>query len=136
MREAAVAGLATRLLATGQVSKESLRWEKIMRVSVDGDADRNCALVDGAVLADRFVRARTLWRPEGISEIFVASASPDAVGLSSVVGLLSSTPRFTPYGLHLGLTDPSEAETAPTVPLVPGLVAPVGMAEKRRMQPG
>ena len=48
MREAAVAGLATGLLATGQVSKESLRREKILRVSVDGDADRDCALVDMA----------------------------------------------------------------------------------------
>lgn len=136
MREATVAGLATGLLATGQVSKESLRREKILRVSVNGDADRDCALVDVAVSADRFVGARALWRPEEISEIFVASASLDAVGLSSVAGLLDPTPRSAPYGLHLRLTAPERAKTVLTVPLAPGLVVPIGVAKKRHVQSG
>ncbi|MBA3472604.1 MAG: NAD(+)/NADH kinase [Rubrobacter sp.] len=136
MREATVAGLATGLVATGQAGGEALRREKILRVGVNGEADRDCALVDVAVSADRFVGARALWRPDEISEIFVASASPDAVGLSSVAGLLDPTPRSAPYGLHLRLTAPEEAETVLTVPLAPGLVVPVGVAEKRRLQPG
>lgn len=136
MREATVAGLATGLVATGEVEGEALRREKILRVGVNGEADRDCALVDVAISADRFVGARALWRPGEISEIFVTSASPDAVGLSSVAGLLDPTPRSAPYGLHLRLTDPQEAETVLTVPLAPGLVVPVGVAEKSRMQPG
>lgn len=136
MREATVAGLATGLVATGQAGGEALRREKILRVGVNGEADRDCALVDVAVSADRFVGARALWRPEEISEIFVASASPDAVGLSSVAGLLDPTPRSAPYGLHLRLTAPEEAETVLTVPLAPGLVVPIGVAKKRRVQPG
>ena len=87
-------------------------------------------------LGGSLLRIRALWRPEEISEIFVASASPEAIGLSSVVGLLDPTPRSAPYGLHLRLTDPKEAETVLTVPLAPGLVVPVGVAEKRRVQPG
>ena len=136
MREATVAGLATGLVASGQTGEEALRREKILRVGVNGKADRDCALVDVAVSADRFVGARALWRPGEISEIFVASASPDAVGLSSVAGLLDPTPRSAPYGLHLRLADPREAETVLTVPLAPGLVVPVGVVEKRRVQPG
>lgn len=136
MREATVAGLATGLVATGQAGGEALRREKILRVGVNGEADRDCALVDVAVSADHFVGARALWRPEEISEIFVASASQDAVGLSSVAGLLDPTPRSAPYGLHLRLTAPEEAETVLTVPLAPGLVVPIGVAKKRRVQPG
>jgi hypothetical protein len=136
MREATVAGLATGLVASGQTGEEALRREKILRVGVNGEVDRDCALVDVAVSADRFVGARALWRPEEISEIFVASASPDAVGLSSVAGLLDPTPRSAPYGLHLRLTDPEEAETVLTVPLAPGLVVPVGVSETRRVLPG
>jgi hypothetical protein len=136
MREATVAGLATGLVASGQTGEEALRREKILRVGVNGKADRDCALVDVAVSADRFVGARALWRPGEISEIFVASASPDAVGLSSVAGLLDPTPRSAPYGLHLRLTDPREAETVLTVPLAPGLVVPVGVAESRRIELG
>jgi predicted polyphosphate/ATP-dependent NAD kinase len=136
MREATVAGLATGLIATGQAGDEAVRQEKILRVGVNGEADRDCALVDVAVSADRFVGARALWRPDEISEIFVASALPDAVGLSSVAGLLDPTPRSAPYGLHLRLTAPEDAETVLTVPLAPGLVVPVGVAEKRRLQPG
>jgi predicted polyphosphate/ATP-dependent NAD kinase len=136
MREATVAGLATGLVATGQAGEEALRQEKILRVGVNGEADRDCALVDVAVSADRFVGARALWRPDEISEIFVASASPDAVGLSSVAGLLDPTLRSVPYGLYLRLANPEEAKTVLTVPLAPGLVVPVGVAEKRRVQPG
>lgn len=136
MREATVAGLATGLVAKGEIEGEALRREKILRVSVNGEPDRDCALVDVAVSADRFVGARALWRPGEISEIFVASASPEAVGLSSVAGLLDPTPRSAPYGLHLRLTDPKEAETVVTVPLAPGLVVPIGVAEKKRMYPG
>jgi predicted polyphosphate/ATP-dependent NAD kinase len=136
MREATVAGLATGLVATGQVGDEVLRREKVLRVGLNGNPDRDCALVDVAVSADLFVGARALWRAGEISEVFVASASPNAVGLSSVAGLLGPIPRSASYGLHIRLTDPEEAETVLTVPLAPGLVVPVGVAETKRLEPG
>jgi len=83
-----------------------------------------------------FVGARALWRAGEISEIFVASASPNAVGLSSVAGLLEPIPRSASYGLHIWLTAPEEAETVLTVPLAPGLLVPVGVAATRRIEPG
>jgi predicted polyphosphate/ATP-dependent NAD kinase len=136
MREATIAGIATGLIATGQIGAEALRREKILRVSLNGEPDHDCALVDVAMNSERFVGARALWRPRNISEILVSSARPDAVGLSSIAGLLDPTPRDAPHGLHIRLCPPESAETVLTVPLAPGLVVPVGVEEFKRVAPG
>lgn len=136
MREATVAGIATGLVATGKVGDEALRREKILRVGLNGDTTHDCALVDVAVNSERFVGARALWRPRNISEIVVSSARPDAVGLSSIAGLLDPTSRDAPHGLHIRLVAPEDAETVLTVPLAPGLVVPVGVEEVNRIEPG
>ena len=136
MREATIAGIATGLIATGQIGAEALRREKILRVSLNGVLDHDCALVDVAMNSERFVGARALWRPRNISEILVSSARPDAVGLSSIAGLLDPTPRDAPHGLHIRLCPPDSAETVLTVPLAPGLVVPVGVEGFSRISPG
>ncbi len=136
MREATVAGIATGLVATGKVADEALRREKILRVGLNGDAHHDCALVDVAMSKERFVGARALWRPRSISEVVISSARSDAVGLSSIAGLLDPTPRDAPHGLHLRLAPPESAETVLTVPLAPGLVVPVGVREINRVAPG
>ena len=136
MREATVAGIATGLVATGRIGGEALRREKILRVGVNGEENRDCALVDVAANSERFVGARALWRPRNISEIVVSSARPDAVGLSSIAGLLEPTGRDAPHGLHVRLAPPDEARTVLTGPLAPGLVVPVGVEEVNRIEPG
>src|SRR5215210_461685 len=136
MQEATVAGLAAGLVATGQVGEEALCREKILYVSVDGEHDGDCALVDVAVNAECFVGARALWRAADISEIVVSSASPEAVGLSSIAGLLDPVERSTPHGLHVRLAPPEEADTVLTVPLAPGLMAPIGIVESRHVASG
>lgn len=136
MREATVAGIATGLVATGEVGNGALRREKILRVGLNGDANHDCALVDVALNSERFVGARALWRPRNISEIVVSSARPDAVGLSSIAGLLDPTPRDAPHALHVRLGPPESADTVLTVPLAPGLVVPVGVEEINRLEPG
>ena len=136
MREATVAGIATGLVATGQVGDEALRREKILRVALNGDGGKDCALVDVALNSERFVGARALWRPRNISEVVVSSARPDSIGLSSVAGLLDPTPREAPHGLHVIFAPPEDAETVLTVPLAPGLVVPVGIEGVSRIGPG
>ena len=86
-----------------------------------------------AVSVERFVGARALWRAGDISEIVVAYARPDAVGLSSIAGLLDPSGRDAPHGLHV---PPDRARTVLDVPLVPGLVVPVGVEETSRVEPG
>lgn len=133
-REATVAGLATGLVATGALGESVVRREKSLRVSVNGEED--AALVDVAVCRERWIGARALYDPGAVSGIFVASAAPHAVGLSSVAGLLDPVSRDDPHGLHVGLADPDDAETVLSVPLAPGLISRVGVASHRRLKPG
>lgn len=133
MREATVAGMAAGLVARCRIGEEALRREKILRVDVNGEMNKDCALVDVAVNSERFVGARALWRPREISEVVVSSARPDAVGLSSIAGLLEPTVQD---GLHIRLVPPDVARTVLTVPLAPGLVVPVGVEEVNRLEPG
>ncbi len=134
-REATVAGLAVGLVATGRVSpRRVVRREKLLRVTAAERTD--CALVDVALTPDRFVGAKALWRPEDLSEAFVALADPCAVGLSGIAAQLDPIPRRSPWWLHLHLAPPEGAASVVTAPLAPGLVVEVGVDEVHRLQPG
>lgn len=135
MREATVAGIATGLVATGQLGEDVLRREKILHVGLNGDPDYDCALVDVAVCSERFVGARAVWRAEDVSELFVTSASPHAVGFSSVAGLLDQISRNEEHGLHVRLTNSDDSDLALTIPLAPGLVVPIYVSEHQHIQP-
>jgi hypothetical protein len=136
LRETTVAGLATGLVATGRGGPDALRRESALAVSVDG-APPDLALVDVAVTRDRVVGARALWRGAEVSELLVAFASPSSIGLSSVAGMLASTPRGGGRGLYVRLAGEDEpAIAAPQVALAPGLVAAVRVAEVRELAPG
>jgi ATP-NAD kinase N-terminal domain len=137
LREATVAGLATGLVAAGRLGGEGLvRRAKRLEVAVGGGPVRETALVDVAVTAERWVGSRALWRAGAISEALVTFASPSAVGLSAVAAAVGPVPRAAPFGLHLRLAPPEEAPRVVTVPLAPGLVADVGVADARRVAPG
>ena len=135
LREATVAGLALGLVATGHGGPQALRREKLLEVSVNGEP-RDVALVDVATSYQRFVGARAVWHAGDISELVVAFASPSAVGLSSIAGLIDPVGRYAPYGLHVRLGDPETAPLRLVVPLAPGLVVPVGVEWHRRLEPG
>jgi predicted polyphosphate/ATP-dependent NAD kinase len=129
MREATVAGLAVGLLATGRVPAGA-GLVRADALSVEVGERRELALVDVAVSRARFVGSRALWRAADVSELFVAVASPGAVGLSAIAGLLAPGP------LHVHLAPPDEAAVVLEVPLAPGLVVPVGVAEYRALPVG
>ncbi len=149
LREATAAGLALGLVATAKLGSTALRREKILRVSgarrlVHGRDDdpgsdpswEDCALVDVALTREPWVGARALWRPETITEAVVAIGEPGAVGLSALAALLDPVPREARRGLHIVLAPAEEAETVVRVPLAPGRIVPVGVAELRRLEPG
>lgn len=137
MREATVAGLALGLLVTGKLpAGEIVKQRKVLRIAVNGEEASDCALVDAAVSGERFIGARALWKSGSVSELFVSMAAPDAVGLSSIAGMLDPVSRDDEHGLHLKLCPPEEAKWVVNVPLAPGLIVPVGVSEKSRMQPG
>jgi predicted polyphosphate/ATP-dependent NAD kinase len=129
MREATVAGLAVGLVATGRVpSQTGVTRTDALRVQVS--ERQEVALVDVAVSRARFVGSRAVWRAADVSELFVALSTPGAVGLSSIAGLLAPGP------LHVRLAPPEEAALVLHVPLAPGLITPVGVAEYRALEPG
>jgi predicted polyphosphate/ATP-dependent NAD kinase len=137
LREATVAGLATGLVATGRVaSAAEPRPEKLIAVSRNGEARADCALVDVALGAARWVGARAIWRIGDIRELYVTFARPDSVGLSSIAGQLEPVARTARHGLRVRLVDPARAPIVLLVPVAPGLVAPVGVAGFERIEPG
>lgn len=138
MREATVAGLALGLLVTGKIAADRvLKSQKVLRVGVNDDSRRDLALVDVAASSERFVGSRALWKPGTVTELIVAAASPDAVGLSSVAGLLDPVARDAPHGLYLRLSEPEKADNVVNnVPLSPGLVIGLGVREYRRIEAG
>jgi predicted polyphosphate/ATP-dependent NAD kinase len=99
-REATIAGLATGLVATGKVpAAEATLRNKILRLGMDG-VHHDLAVVDISVSKNRWVGSKALWRPEDLDQIFVTFAEADAIGLSSVAGLIRPLSRRAAHGLQ------------------------------------
>lgn len=139
LREATVTGLAAGLVALGRVPPDvGLRRNKLIRVTSSGGVPAEIALVDVCVSNLTHIGARALWQPETLSELVVAFAEPDAIGLSSIAGLLRPVSRDAKQGLYLRLAPPRSPGVLATVtaPIGPGLVAEVGVAAIEDLPPG
>ncbi|MCK9284608.1 MAG: NAD(+)/NADH kinase [Rhodocyclaceae bacterium] len=141
LREPTIVGLAAGLYATGQMpASAALVANKAIDVLVrhrDGTEIRDLALVDAVVSADRHVGARALWKPESLHAVYATYASPEAVGLSSIGGLLLPVGRREPGGLAVHIaTDPGAAQFSLNVPLAPGMMRCVPIAGWQRMIAG
>lgn len=135
-REATIAGIATGLVAAGKISAaDSTVRNKILRLEIDG-VPHDLAVVDISVSENRWVGSKALWRPEALDQIFVAFAEPDAIGLSSVAGLIRPTSRRAPHGLRIDLAPPDRAKVTMMCPIAPGLILPVGIEHVQEIYPG
>ncbi len=136
MREATIAGIASALVATGQVPLEvATRRNKALRVDVNG-VESDLALVDLCASTEIWIGSRALWRAEGLDQLFLAFAEADAVGLSSIGGLVNPISREVEGGLLLNLTEPHNAKTVVAAPLAPGLIVDIGVESVREIRPG
>lgn len=136
IREATVAGLAAGLVAMEQVSvSEVCSRSKILHVDKNG-MQEDVALVDICHSSAGWVGSKALWHVDSLKELFVAFAEVDAVGLSSIAGLIRPICRCSPYGLRLRLAPPGEGLMTVTAPIAPGLMAPVGIASVREIRRG
>jgi hypothetical protein len=137
VREATVAGLALGLVATGRLeAEEATRPERALRVEDAAGRARDLALVDVAVSRSRVVGARALWRAGDVSELLVAFAEPDAIGLSAVAAALGAEGRGGASGLRVRLVHAEEADLVVDVPLAPGLIVRMGVAGHEPLRPG
>ncbi|SNR64916.1 Predicted polyphosphate- or ATP-dependent NAD kinase [Haloechinothrix alba] len=128
LREATVAGVAAGLVATGAVDPATATTRARI-LDVDAGDRRERALVDVGVCAAHFVGSRALWDPTAVSEIYCAFAEPDAVGLSSIAGLICPSPREKPQGVVLRLGSVDSAPVVVRAPIAPGVVLPVGVLD-------
>ncbi len=127
MREATVAGLAAGLVATGALERDdAVRRNKLLRILVDG-RPADIALVDVCISAETWTGAKALWRAEALDQLFVTFAEADAIGLSSIAGLLHPVSRDEPHGMVLDLATDGRAGMAVCAPLAPGLMAEIGV---------
>lgn len=131
--EPTVAGIAAGLVATGRVERDAATDRaKNLLVEHRGQVER--ALVDVAIIDTDHVGAGAVWDASAISELFLRFAEPDAIGLSAIGGHLQPVGRTEPKGLVLHLGQPAAA--TPRVPIVPGLVADVGVVSIDPLEPG
>jgi predicted polyphosphate/ATP-dependent NAD kinase len=134
LREATVAGMAAALCATGRIDHQSI-CRRNKRLNVRLGERREIALVDVAISRSRYVGSRAVWNPDELSEIFVTFAEPDAVGLSSIAGLVRPTGRDVPEGCHVRL-DGQSPEKWLCAPIGPGLICAVPVRDVTALPPG
>jgi len=134
LREATVAGMAAALCATGRIDHKSIcRRNKRLNVCLGDRCE--IALVDVAISRSRYVGSRAVWEPDDLSEIFVTFAEPDAVGLSSIAGLMRPTGRDVAEGCHVRL-DSQSPEQWLCAPIGPGLICVWPVREVVALPPG
>src|SRR5690606_17176629 len=93
MREPTITGMALGLYASGRIgATEALAANKLIEVQIDdpagGPVRRDVAIVDAVITHDRSVGARALWKTQSLDAAYLAFAEPQAIGLSSIGGLL------------------------------------------------
>ena len=127
MREATIAGLAAGLVATGALPRDqAARRNKVLRVTVNG-TPRDIALVDVCVSGETWTGAKALWRADSLDQLFVTFAEADAIGLSSVAGLVRPVSRDEPTGVAVDLAAAPGVARTVSAPLAPGLMAEIGV---------
>jgi len=136
--EPTTAGLAAGLVATGRLDANDVATRaKLLALAVGRRTE--VAVVDVAVGPGSRIGAGAIWDPDAVHELFLCFAEPGAIGLSSIGAQLEPVGRADPFGLHLSLGPiaprPCRGATL-LVPIGPGLVEPVAVADHRRLQPG
>lgn len=126
--EPTTAGIATGLIATGEVpAAEGCVREHLMVLECAGR--REVALVDVGVSRQQWVGARALWQVSDLTQVAVVFTDPAAIGLSAVAAAVADAPRGERGGMLVRLAPVADAAHVVHIPLVPGIVVPVGIAD-------
>lgn len=134
-REPTVTGLAVGLAVTGQIPPEqSVFLNKWLEVGLN--RRREIALVDVAIVSERFIGARAIWKTESFKDLFVTFGTPQSIGLSSIVGLLAPVGRSEPEGRRIRLVPAAGAGLKLAAPIAPGLIEEIGIDSIETLKPG
>jgi predicted polyphosphate/ATP-dependent NAD kinase len=127
-REPTITGLAVGLAVTG-VAPAAAAFVENKRLDVSINDRRDVALVDVAIVRERFIGTRAIWKTDGFRELFVAFGEPGGIGMSSIVGLVAPVKRSEPFGRRVLLAPANEAPFTLQAPIAPGLIEPIGIVE-------
>ena len=134
-REPTITGLAVGLAVSGKVPQDQAFLPN-KKIVVRVNDQEEIALVDVAVVTERYIGARALWRPETFRELFVTFADPEVIGMSAIAGLLTPVTRLDPHGLHVRMAPEDEADILLDTPIAPGYVRVIGVRDYAAMKPG
>jgi predicted polyphosphate/ATP-dependent NAD kinase len=126
MREPTVTGLAVGLAVTGAVPVAAA-FASNKRLEVTINDRHEIALVDVAIVEERYVGSRAIWKADSFKELFVTFGEPGGIGMSSIVGLLAPVKRSAPFGRHVVFDRPETAPFRLAAPVAPGLIETVGI---------
>jgi predicted polyphosphate/ATP-dependent NAD kinase len=125
-REPTITGIAVGLAATGKVPAR-FAFAGNKRLTVQVGEQKEIALVDVAVVTERYIGARAMWRTDTFRELYVTFADPEVIGMSAIAGLVKPVSRAEKFGLHLKLGGKSEARFAVNTPIAPGFMRGIGI---------
>jgi predicted polyphosphate/ATP-dependent NAD kinase len=134
-REPTVTGLAVALAVQGLIPP-AIAYSANKRLLVTVNDTEDIALVDAAIVTERYVGARALWRTETFRELLVTFADPEVIGMSAIAGLLEPVGRADPGGLMVELAPEAEAERTLMAPIAPGYIRSIGIRSWRRTRAG
>lgn len=131
-REPTVTGLGIGLAATGKVPADKA-FSKNKFIEVYKNGEKEIALVDVAIVTEKFVGARAIWKTDNFRDLFVTFGEPQGIGMSSIMGLLDPISRSDSFGGRIKLCMSDKANFSILSPIAPGLIRNVGIKSFERM---
>ncbi len=128
MREPTVTGLAVGLVATKKIPA-GIAYSLNKRLDVTVNDRHEIALVDVAIVAERYVGSRAIWRIDNFKELFVTFGEPTGIGMSSIAGVFTPVSRTEPCGRHIVFTTDENPPYAFLAPIAPGLIEKISVLE-------
>ena len=133
-QEPTTVGMAVGLAVSDPgLSAVAFNDNKLLEVDVTGE--REIALVDVAIVAERYVGARALWRAQNFKELFVTFAETEVIGMSVIAGLLDPVSRDTPEGRHVRFDNSDDPAWRLQAPIAPGVIESIGIESWDRLLP-
>jgi predicted polyphosphate/ATP-dependent NAD kinase len=138
--EGTLAGIAAGLVAAG-VARNRPEGPRVIRrhprldVLVNG-ATVDIALVDIVVSSQLWIGARAIWEPAHLRKIVLSQVRPAAIGIASLGSALFPDACHGCSGAVIRVGEPETAALTVTVPLAPGLLREIPVANARLLAPG
>jgi predicted polyphosphate/ATP-dependent NAD kinase len=133
-QEPTTVGMAVGLAVSDpRLSAVAFHHNKLLEVDVAGH--REIALVDVAIVAERYVGARALWRAQNFKELFVTFAETEVIGMSVVAGLLDPVGRDVPEGRHVLFDNSDQPAWRLRAPIAPGIIETIGIDSWGALKP-